>query len=99
MAAGLVSSALGGSSGLMPTDSERFDGRKWETLGERGNLLAGEGYRYTGPRGGVRHKLETRTDRSICGLRRDWFGTGSQEEYEKLARIPKCATCMKLEES
>jgi hypothetical protein len=78
-----------------------FDGRAWTTLGERGNLLAGEGWRYTG-NGSVRHFLPNRPHTAAwtawCGLwmaEEFWRGTGSQEEYERLASLPKCLTCMR----
>jgi len=80
------------------TRTPKFDGRVWDTLGERGSLLAGEGWRYSGPRGGVRHLLKyNRYSTSWCGLTANhasyWYGTGTQEEYEKLASLPKCLAC------
>lgn len=76
----------------------RFDGRKWDNLGERGNLLAGERWRYTGKHGQVRHRCEMFSWDSYCGLHlceREWSGTGNQAEYERLASLPKCLKCMK----
>lgn len=67
------------------------------TLGERGNLLAGEGWRYTWD-GQTRHKVKD-WQSSQCGLHlfeEDWFGTGSQDEYERLASLPKCRHCMRV---
>jgi len=79
----------------MSKESIAFDGRDWDTLGERGNLLAGEGWRYTGPRGRVRHKwLAPTLVHSLCGVAAE-YGTGSQAEYERLASLPKCLGCMK----
>jgi hypothetical protein len=80
----------------------RFDGRQWETLGERGALLVGEGWRYLA-RGGVRHMTSLNifdsSRFSLCGLAvalpSHWRGTGTQDEYERLARLPKCLRCMK----
>ncbi len=74
----------------------RFDGRTWDTLGERGSLLAGEGWRYT-RRGWARHKIGSNWD-SLCGLdlaEDEWHGTGTQDEYERLASLPKCTRCMR----
>lgn len=76
----------------------QFDGRAWTTLGERGSLLAGEGWRYT-PRGQVRHYTATSGGfrASACALISDnpkyWRGTGTQEEYERLTSLPKCLNC------
>jgi hypothetical protein len=76
--------------------SVAFDGRHWHNLGERGNLLAGEGWRYC-RNGRVRHQI---TDHegggrggARCGLWTEWVGTGSQAEYERLASLPKCRRC------
>lgn len=81
----------------MTSPSVGFDGREWSTLGERGNLLAGEGWRYT-KLGHLRHMLETRIyNVSLCGMEREaWLGTGTQNEYEKLASLPKCTKCMRI---
>lgn len=84
----------------MSKESLAFDGRDWDTLGERGNLLAGEGWRYART-GNVRHKVvkplgvaEMHDGVAVCGLYADWYGTGSQAEYERLAGRPKCLRCM-----
>lgn len=87
----------------MTADEMNFDGREWNTLGERGELLTNEGWRYT-RRGAVRHLTRTNlfdsnARSSHCGIGADhswWFGTGSQEEYERIASLPKCLTCMEL---
>lgn len=80
----------------MSKESMRFDGRDWDTLGERGNLLAGEGWRYTGPRGRTRHKLAQQPGTyALCG-QIAIYGTGMQAEYERLASLPKCLTCMRM---
>lgn len=84
----------------MSKESMQFDGRDWDTLGERGNLLAGEGWRYIGPKGKVRHKLSHPSDPTtyayaLCG-QRAIYGTGTQAEYERLASLPKCLTCMRM---
>ena len=79
----------------------QFDGQEWDTLGERGNLLAGEGWRYTGPKGRVRHKMAGGcapwSGWTLCGLGGyQWFGTGSQDEYERLASLPTCLSCVRI---
>lgn len=57
--------------------------------------------------GQVRHALRKRfgfgsifndslTDRSECGLiRYRWLGTGTQDEYENVEKLPECATCIR----
>ncbi len=81
--------------------SANFDGRDWDTLGERGSLLAGEGWRYVFS-GGVRHYITGTVSprcNSVCGVTPgffdDWRGTGRQDEYERLASLPKCLRCMR----
>ncbi|HTF53625.1 MAG TPA: hypothetical protein VK735_39785 [Pseudonocardia sp.] len=83
------------------TDEVQFDGWVWSNLGERGNLLAGEGWRYVRDKG-PRHLFDNRPGRSWCMSRcgielpdEEWRGTGSQEEYERLASRPKCLRCMR----
>lgn len=73
--------------------------RSW--MGLRGAELALKGDRYF-PRVGVRHRthpnfLEPATLVAACGLSASasyWRGTGSQDEYERLAAIPRCLRCM-----
>lgn len=76
-----------------------------EPIGERGNRLAADGWRYTA-RGEVRHFTRPTTLAepafrfSSCGLSawaHYWRGTGSQEEYEALAAMPPCLRCVKVE--
>lgn len=70
--------------------------------GDVGARLAEDGWRYL--RGGrVRHLLYTspyewKLDAVLCGkaaMPDNWHGTGSQEEYEKLASLPICASCLR----
>lgn len=69
--------------------------------GQRGEELALLGDRYL-PCGGVRHRtnpnaLESSTRVAICGLSANeyyWHGTGSQQEYEVLSRMPRCIRCI-----
>jgi hypothetical protein len=88
---------------MLMSDEERLASiersRAW--MGERGADLAGKGDRYT-PSGGVRHRtrpnfLETSTLVADCGLSANesyWRGTGSQDEYERLAAMPRCTRCI-----
>lgn len=52
------------------------------------------------PTGRVRHAL-AKTDHvgAACGLSVwrawDWHGTGSQREYETVAGVPECRSCVK----
>jgi hypothetical protein len=51
--------------------------------------------------GKVRHALPfSAARRATCGLElwrgEDWYGTGSQKEYERVAELPKCKNCVKL---
>jgi hypothetical protein len=74
------------------------------TMGDIGALFALKGDRYL-PRGGVRHRttpnfLEPATLTAACGIAESatyWRGTGSQEEYERLASIPRCTRCIHAE--
>lgn len=57
-------------------------------------------WRYTF-NGRVRHALRKSADHiAICGaapsLFYDWYGTGSQEEYERVESLPDCARCTRL---
>jgi hypothetical protein len=73
--------------------------------GDLGATFAAQGDRYT-PRGTVRHRtrpnlLELFTRNALCGMSGGewyWRGTGSQEEYERLAVLPRCARCVRAEE-
>lgn len=55
----------------------------------------------------VRHRttpnfLEPSTRVAYCGIAASesfWRGTGSQDEYERLYRIPRCANCLRSEKS
>jgi hypothetical protein len=72
--------------------------------GEKGAEFALKGDRYL-PRGGVRHRttpnfLEPATLVAACGIAESasyWRGTGSQDEYERLCRIPRCSNCIRAE--
>lgn len=51
--------------------------------------------------GKVAHALSTFTGTRFvaecgAGAWRTWYGTGSQDEYEQAASLPKCARCVKL---
>lgn len=51
------------------------------------------------PSGTVKHALASPEMRvSECGMglwpREDWYGTGSQDEYENLAARPACKKCV-----
>jgi hypothetical protein len=55
-------------------------------------------YTYMGER---THFLVASYDRvARCGVSvinsSEWFGTGSQEEYDKAASLPKCKKCLRL---
>lgn len=58
-----------------------------------------EVWRYV-PRGEVKHRLRCSTAvRAVCGFSvwtpSDWFGTGSQLEYERVDELPECQLCLK----
>ena len=84
------------------SDDEIEAAHRW--AGDKGAEFALKGDRYL-PRGGVRHRtrpdfMETSTRVAACGLSASeysWRGTGSQDEYERLCRIPRCANCIKAE--
>jgi hypothetical protein len=73
-------------------------------MGDLGAIFALRGDRYL-PRGGVRHRtrpnfLEPSTLVAACGTSASasyWRGTGSQDEYEHLASIPRCTRCISVE--
>lgn len=75
-------------------------------MGALGAEFALRGDRYL-PRGGVRHRttpnfLEPATLVAACGIAESayyWRGTGSQDEYEHLARIPRCTRCIAVEKA
>lgn len=51
------------------------------------------------PRGRVRHALVSPTmGEALCGFgvraATGWLGTGSQAEYERLAELPVCRSCV-----
>lgn len=50
------------------------------------------------PKGGPVHQVEDRAARALCGVEvwrsEDWYGTGSQAEYESAAARPKCRRCL-----
>ena len=49
------------------------------------------------PNGRVRHALHHHSVAALCGLLPpldgDWWGTGSQEEYERVAKLSECRRC------
>lgn len=57
------------------------------------------GYTY---HGAVAHLLPHGRRTALCGRspvwHSDWYGTGSQAEYEKAAALPLCAYCAKRAE-
>lgn len=65
---------------------------------DRGNVTE---WRYTGPRGRVKHAVGHGdvSRRAECGLEvynsSYWFGTGSQDEYDKLESLPECKRCLR----
>lgn len=58
------------------------------------------------PRGTVTHAFQRAPvgyASALCGVaplwyepRSDWYGTGSQVEYERAAALPKCRRCLRL---
>lgn len=74
--------------------------------GDKGAEFALKGDRYL-PHGGVRHRTQENFYQaairvSSCGLSAgvdEWRGTGSQDEYERLSRIPRCLRCLQAEAS
>ncbi len=52
--------------------------------------------------GDVLHALNSASGRvALCGrmptwFRGDWYGTGSQREYERAASLPYCRQCYRL---
>lgn len=63
--------------------------------------MSGFEWRYV-ERGQVKHALRYPAARiAICGtgprwFAPDWFGTGKQSEYERLAELPACKRCVRL---
>lgn len=61
--------------------------------------MTGHEWRYV-ERGQVKHALSfSAAAVAICGIgprwfAPDWFGTGSQTEYERLAELPACRRCL-----
>lgn len=89
----------------MTNNQPRFDAdaaHRW--AGDKGAEFALKGDRYL-PRGGVRHRtrpnfMESSTLVASCGISASegyWRGTGSQDEYERLFRIPRCQKCINQE--
>jgi hypothetical protein len=86
----------------IPDEAVVERGHRW--MGDRGAELAGKGDRYL-PRGGVRHRtrpnfLEPSTLVAACGRSASeayWLGTGTQDEYERLAGMPRCVHCIAVE--
>jgi hypothetical protein len=87
----------------MRTDDEiRAASERW--AGDKGAEFAAKGDRYL-PRGRVRHRtrqiiFESFTLVAACGISASvyyWRGTGSQDEYERLSRIPRCTRCLAVE--
>lgn len=52
------------------------------------------------PTGKVKHAVLARSVTAECGMgtwsREFWHGTGSQREYEEVARRPACRRCLRL---
>lgn len=53
------------------------------------------------PTGKVKHALERADDRrAVCGMElwraENWYGTGSQDEYENCAARPACRRCLAM---
>lgn len=52
--------------------------------------------------GHVKHALRRSSDRAaLCGTgphwcAPDWYGTGSQAEYERVAELPECRRCLRF---
>lgn len=83
-------------------DKARDGAHRWAA--DKGAEFALKGDRYL-PRGRVRHRTtpnlyEESTLVALCGIAAYsgyWRGTGTQDEYERLSRIPRCSNCLRAE--
>ena len=67
------------------------------------NELRAAEWRYL-PRGRVQHALvddDANATQARCGIEvfylSQWYGTGSQDEYDHAATLPKCQRCARAE--
>ncbi len=50
------------------------------------------------PGGRVAHAVNPNHGQAVCGTtadRDDWRGTGTQDEYERVAALPRCRACLR----